>query len=119
MSYNTELQSNNEDLRSILNKINSLPDIDESGDGGIQLPDLGDNEAKSYEVALNKKLIDSNGEIVTGTLSEHTSGGSITATGEAALLSDPGVTKFRIGSVFRRIIAETTQRDVLSDPELP
>lgn len=100
MSYNTELQSNNEDLRSILNKINSLPDIDESGDGGIQLPDLGDNEAKSYEVALNKKLIDSNGEIVTGTLSEHTSGGSITATGEAALLSDPGVTKFRIGSVY-------------------
>lgn len=100
MSYNTELQSNNEDLRSILNKINSLPDINESGDVGIQLPDLGDNEAKSYEIALNKKLIDSNGEIVTGTLSEHTSGGSITATGEAALLSDPGVTKFRIGSVY-------------------
>lgn len=31
MSYNSELQSNNADLQSILNKVNSLPDADDSG----------------------------------------------------------------------------------------
>ena len=36
MSYNTDLQSNNADLQSILNTINSLPEAGSGGSGGGQ-----------------------------------------------------------------------------------
>lgn len=39
MSYNSDLQANNNDLREILDKVNALPDADSSG--GVFLPDLG------------------------------------------------------------------------------
>ena len=100
MSYNSELQANNEDLLAILNKVIALPDISNSGEGGVQLPELGDREAQPYEISLNKQLINSDGEVITGTLSEYKNGDSVPGVGETTLLSDPGVTKFRIGTVY-------------------
>ena len=99
MSYNSELKANNEDLKDILNKINALPEVEES-DGGVYLPDLGSSEAQSYDMVLNKKLYDSDGNTVTGTLDEKKQGDKVSSAGDVTLNSDPGVTRFRLGSVY-------------------
>lgn len=60
--YNERLQSNNSDLDSILSIINNLPTNSENA-----LPILK-NEGKAAELLLNKELINSNGEIIKGTM---------------------------------------------------
>lgn len=60
-NYNSILQSNNTDLQAILNTINELPEA-----GGVDLP-LITNEGSPDDLVSGKELIDSNGNIVTGT----------------------------------------------------
>ena len=71
-NYNSTLQTNNADLQSILNTINTLPEFSE----GVELPELA-NEGTAANLLLNKQLIDSEGNIVTGTMPNN---GSITRT---------------------------------------
>jgi hypothetical protein len=58
---NEALNSNNLDLQSLIDQANALPDA-----GGIDLPELT-NEGSASDLMLNKELIDSNGNKVTGT----------------------------------------------------
>jgi hypothetical protein len=62
-NYNTTLQSNNTDLQAILDTINELPEA-----GGVELPTLT-NEGSTSDLLSGKQLIDSDGEVVTGTFS--------------------------------------------------
>lgn len=64
MSYNTDLQSNNIDLQSILDTINALPEA--GSGGGIELPTLS-SPAEASEVFLGKQTINQSGEVQTGT----------------------------------------------------
>lgn len=66
MSYNSDLQSNNDDLQTILNIVNTLPDADDSG--SVTLPELGDTAAKPTDIAAGKVLYDDEGNPVTGTV---------------------------------------------------
>lgn len=59
-AYNAELRRNNEDLRSILDAANTLPD-------GVELPEL-ENEGSAADLLNGKQLIDGEGNVVTGTL---------------------------------------------------
>ena len=64
MSYNTELQSNNMDLQTILNTINNLPS---AGSGGIKSSDVTATKAqvlKGYKTITS----DSNDAVVEGTM---------------------------------------------------
>lgn len=49
MSYNTELQANNEELQSILNKVNALPNADSGGD--IDLGVTGATVGQTVKIA--------------------------------------------------------------------
>lgn len=60
-NYNSQLQSNNTDLQAILDSINELPDV------GTDLPELT-NEATAADLLSGKQLIDSDGNVVTGTI---------------------------------------------------
>ena len=60
MSYNSELQTNNINLQALLNAINALPEA------GTDLPELT-NEGVAGDLVSGKELIDSHGNIVTGT----------------------------------------------------
>jgi hypothetical protein len=62
-NYNSTLQSNNTDLQTILNTINELP----NAGGGTVLPTLT-NEGSASDLLSGKQLIDSDGEVVTGTM---------------------------------------------------
>lgn len=62
MSYNTNLQNKNNSLRTILNKINSLPEAS----SGVELPELT-NPATANDLLAEKELIDGDGNIITGT----------------------------------------------------
>lgn len=66
MTYKTDLQSNNIDLQSILDTINTLPEA------GVQLPTLT-NEGSASDLLSGKQLIDSDGNVVTGTIASKTS----------------------------------------------
>ena len=72
MSYNSDLQSNNDDLQSILNKVKSLPDA--NGSGGVFQPELGDTAAQPTDIAYGKVLYDDDGNPVTGTLGDRKPG---------------------------------------------
>lgn len=68
-NYKTTLQSNNEslssnniDLQSLIDQANALPDA-----GGVDLPELS-NEGSASDLLSGKQLIDSNGNVVTGTI---------------------------------------------------
>jgi hypothetical protein len=67
-NYNSTLQSNNTDLQAILNTINELP----NAGGGTTLPTLT-NEGSASDLLSGKQLIDSDGEVVTGTIPTKTS----------------------------------------------
>ena len=69
MGYNAELQSNNNDLVSILAKVNALPPA-----GGIQFPTLT-NPATPGDVLSDKEYINQDGSVGVGTLTVDTSGG--------------------------------------------
>lgn len=75
MSYNSELQSNNSDLQTILNIVNTLPDA--NGSGGVELPEL-ENPATAADMVLGKSLYDSDGNLVTGNVLEKTEGSLFT-----------------------------------------
>lgn len=60
MSIKTELQSNNTDLQNLIDQANALPDP------GVQLPELS-NEGTASDLRTGKELIDSEGNVVTGT----------------------------------------------------
>lgn len=62
MLYNTELQSNNDDLQDILDMINSLPEAS----SGVELPELS-NPAEVEEVFLGVEYIDETGDKKIGT----------------------------------------------------
>lgn len=62
MSYREIFQSNNNDLQTILDTINELPEA-----GGVDLPTLT-NEGTDADLLSGKQLIDQNGNIVTGTI---------------------------------------------------
>lgn len=65
MIYNNELQNSNNKLQSILETINTLP---EAGSGeGVELPELS-NEGQASDLLVGKELIDSEGNIVTGSM---------------------------------------------------
>ena len=55
------IKQNITSLQNLLEQVNALPDA-----GGVELPDLI-NQAEASELFLNKELIDSNGNKVTGT----------------------------------------------------
>lgn len=76
MSYNSELQSNNADLQTILNMVNALPDA--NGSGGVELPEL-ENPATAADMVLGKSLYDSDGNLVTGNVLEVAEGSLFTA----------------------------------------
>lgn len=67
-NYNSTLQSNNADLQAILNSINELPD---AGGGSIELPELT-NEGSASDLLSGKQLIDSEGNVITGTIETQT-----------------------------------------------
>jgi hypothetical protein len=73
MAYDLELQSNNIELQEILDSINNLP---EAGSGGVDLPELT-NEGEAANLLAGEQLIDSTGNIVTGTMPNN---GSMTKT---------------------------------------
>lgn len=77
MSYNSDLQSNNDDLQTILNIVNTLPDADDSG--GVFLPELGDTAATSADMVYGKVLYDDEGNPVTGNVIEVAEGSLFTA----------------------------------------
>lgn len=60
-NYNSNLQSNNTNLQSILDTINALPEA------GINLPELT-NQATSEDLLVNKQLIDQDGNIIEGSM---------------------------------------------------
>lgn len=60
----SNLTNNTASLQSILNTVNTLPDAT----GGIELPELT-NEGSASELFSGKELIDSEGNVVTGTFS--------------------------------------------------
>lgn len=62
-SNNDALSANNLDLQSLIDQANALPDA-----GGAELPELS-NPAVASELFVNKELIDSDGNVVTGTFS--------------------------------------------------
>ena len=64
MSYNTQLQTKNERIQSILDKVNALPEA-------ITLPTL-DNPGTSADLLAGKELIDGDGNKVTGTIETKT-----------------------------------------------
>lgn len=66
MIYNNELQNSNNKLQSILETINTLPEAG-SGEGGVELPELN-NEGQTSDLLAGKELIDSEGNIVTGSM---------------------------------------------------
>lgn len=82
MSYNTELQANNADLQKILDKVNALPEADSSE--GVVLPDLV-NPASPQDMAAGKTLYDDDGNPVSGTLAEITSGAALSASDNATV----------------------------------
>lgn len=59
-NYNSNLQTNNTSLQSILDTINALPEA------GTDLPELS-NPATASEVFLGKEVINKDGDAVTGT----------------------------------------------------
>lgn len=61
-SNNDALSANNLDLQSLINQANALPDA-----GGVDLPELT-NEGTAVDLAIGKQLIDSEGNVVTGTI---------------------------------------------------
>lgn len=70
-SNNTELSSNNLDIQALIDQANALPDA-----GGVELPTLT-NEGSAADLLSGKQLIDQDGQIVTGTM---TNNGSISST---------------------------------------
>lgn len=62
MSYNSELQSNNSFIQTLINVVNELPEAT----NGVELPTLS-SPADASEVFSGKQTIDQNGEIQTGT----------------------------------------------------
>lgn len=73
MSYNDILQNKNSRLSSILDTINNLPEA------GTDLPELT-NEGAAADLLSGKQLINSEGEVVTGTIATKTSS-DLTASG--------------------------------------
>lgn len=73
MSYNSNLQTNNTNLQSILDTINALPEA------GTDLPELT-NQGTASDLLSGKELIDQNGNIVTGTIETKTAS-NLTASG--------------------------------------
>lgn len=71
MSYNKTLQSNNTNLQTILATINTLPEA-----GGVELPTLT-NPGTAEDLLLGKEFINSEGNIVTGSMPNN---GTITMT---------------------------------------
>ena len=57
----SKLQNNTTSLQNLLEQINALPEA-----GGIELPEL-QNEGSAEDLMLNKELIDTDGNKVTGT----------------------------------------------------
>lgn len=62
MSYNSNLQSKNTKIQSLIDKANALPDKT----AGVELPTLS-NPAEISEIFLDKEVIGQNGQIKTGT----------------------------------------------------
>ena len=60
----SNLNNNTAQLELLLQKVNELP---AAGSGGIELPTLT-NEATAVELLAQKQLIDSDGNIITGTM---------------------------------------------------
>lgn len=60
-SNNEALSANNLDLQSLIDQANALPDA-----GGVELPSLS-NEGTASDMLSGKQLIDSDGNIITGT----------------------------------------------------
>lgn len=88
MSYNSNLQNKNLKLQEILNKINNLP---EAGSGeGVELPELN-NEGQASDLLAGKELIDSEGNIVTGSMPNN---------GAVSKTLDVNTTSFTIPSGF-------------------
>lgn len=70
-NYNTQLQSNNIDLQTVLQTLQT-----KAAGGGINLPELT-NEGIAADLLVNKELIDSNGNKITGSMPNN---GSINST---------------------------------------
>lgn len=83
-NYNSNLQSKNIALQAILDKINNLPETDSE----IVLPELT-NEGIAANLLIDKQLIDSNGNVVTGTM-------PIVELSEPDVIVDPGTGKAEI-----------------------
>lgn len=70
-NYNTQLQSNNTDLQTVLQTLQT-----KAAGGGIELPELA-NEGIASDLLIGKQLIDQEGNIVEGTMSNN---GAISST---------------------------------------
>ena len=64
MSYKTELQANNADIRALIEQAKALPD---AGSGGVELPELTD-PAEENDVRAGKEYIDATGAKAYGRL---------------------------------------------------
>ena len=62
--YNATLQAYNAQLQALIETANNLP---EAGTGSVELPELT-NEGSAADLLIGKELIDSDGNIVTGTV---------------------------------------------------
>lgn len=72
-----------------------------AGGSGVTLPDIAEDVlGKASDLAANKQLIDSNGNVVTGTLGEVPTGSSIFGTHDHVVGGTNGDTKFNVKATW-------------------
>lgn len=64
------------------------------------LPDLGDAEATADDLVLNKQLVDSSGNVITGTLPEVSNGAAVISTTDHEVEGTKGGPTFNVSGVY-------------------
>lgn len=67
-----KITQNTTELQAILDAVNALPEAGGGGEGGVELPELT-NEGSASDLLSGKQLINSSGNVVTGTIPTKTS----------------------------------------------
>lgn len=80
MGYKTELQSNNADLQTILNKVNALPEAGGGGGGSVETctVTISGSSSSCYPRYVAYTSVDSNGEVIGANQTVSTSSVTVT-----------------------------------------